>query len=83
MAKKENRMKVTEFGKAVKMRLLEMEKTQAWLIERVKERTGDTSFDTSWLHRLLVGKVSGERGYNGNPGKAVVIREILGMNEEE
>ena len=74
--------KTSDFGKAVKIRLVEMEKTQAWLIERVKEQTGDMSFDTSWLHRILSGKLTGERGYNGKPGKAVVIREILGMNEE-
>lgn len=73
--------KTSEFGKAVKIRLVELEKTQAWLIEQVKERTGDMSFDTSWMHRILSGKLSGERGYNGNPGKAQVIREILGMEE--
>ena len=75
--------KTSDFGKAVKIRLVEMEKTQAWLVEMVQERTGDLSFDKSWLYRILVGKLTGERGYNGKPGKAAVIREILGMNEEE
>lgn len=74
-------MATSDFGKAVKIRLIEMEKTQDWLIEQVKERTGDY-FDSSYLHRLLVGKLPGEAGYKGKPGKAQVIREILGMNEE-
>ena len=75
--------KTSDFGKAVKIRLIEMDKTQAWLIERVQEQTGDMSFDTSWMYRLLSGKLPGTRGCNGKPGKAAVIREILGMDKEE
>lgn len=71
--------KTSDFGKAVKIRLIELDKTQDWLIEQVKEKTGDLSFDSSWLHKILVGKLPGERGYRGKPGKADVIREILGM----
>lgn len=74
-------VKTSDFGKAVKIRLVELEKTQAWLIEQVKERTGDMSFDSSWLYRILTGKLPAERGYKGKPGKAQVIREILGMEE--
>ena len=73
--------KTSDFGKAVKIRLIEMEKTQAWLIEQVKETTGDQSFDTSWLHRILSGKLPAETGRGDKPGKAQVIREILGMEE--
>ena len=71
---------ISDFGMAVKIRLMEMQKTQEWLVDQVCERTGDY-FDSSYLHRLLTGKLSGERGYNGKPGKAEVIREILGMEE--
>ena len=74
--------KTSDFGKAVKIRLIELEKSQEWLIEQVKERTG-TFFDSSYLHRILAGKLAAERGNDGKPGKAEVIREILGMNEEE
>lgn len=66
-----------EFGKAVKIRLIELDKDQNWLIEQVKERTGDF-FDSSYLHRILSGKLAGG-GRAGKPGKADVIREILGM----
>ena len=70
--------KTSDFGKAVKVRLIELEQTQSWLIEQVQEKTGDY-FDSSYLSRILTGKLSGETGYNGKPGKAEVIREILGM----
>ena len=70
--------KTSDFGKAVKIRLVEMDKTQEWLIEQVKERTG-VFFDSSYLHKILTGQLPAERGYNGKPSKAEVIREILGM----
>lgn len=73
--------KVKDFGKQVKIRLIELDKTQEWLIEQVKEKTGDF-FDSSYLHRILSGKLPGENGRNGKPGKASVIREILGISEE-
>lgn len=74
-------MAKTDFGKQVRIRLIEMGKTQEWLIEQVKERTGDF-FDSSYLHKLLTGKLPGESGRNGKPGKASVIREILGISME-
>lgn len=80
MAKKETLAQVTEFGMAVKVRLIEMQKTQSWLIEQVADRTGDF-FDSSYLHRILTGKLAAENGINGKPGKAAVIREILGLED--
>lgn len=71
-----------DFGKAVKIRLIELEKTHEWLIEQVKERTGDY-FDSSYLHRLLSGKLPGTTGWGDKPGKAQVIREILGLAEDQ
>ena len=72
--------RTNDFGKAVKIRLIEMNKTQAWLIEQVKERTGDF-FDSSYLYRILSGKLPAEHGRDGKPGKAEVIRDILGMSK--
>lgn len=74
-------MAQSDFGKAVKIRLIELEKTQNWLIEQVEKKTGDF-FDSSYLHRILTGKVPGETGRGGKPGKAEVIREILNMTGE-
>lgn len=82
MAKKDSVAKVTSFGIAVKVRLMEMQKTQTWLIEQVKERTG-AYFDSSWLHRIMTVEGFCERGYDGEPSKVDIIREILGMNEEK
>lgn len=70
----------SDFGKAVKIRLIELDKTQEWLVEQVRERTGDY-FDSSYLYRILTGKTPGEAGRGGKPGKAEVIREILGMKQ--
>lgn len=72
--------KTNDFGKAVKIRLIELDQTQEWLIEQVVERTGDY-FDSSYLHRILSGKLAAEKGINGKPGKAEVIREILGLED--
>lgn len=76
-----SKTKVSDFGKQVKIRLIELGQTQEWLIEQVKEKTGDF-FDSSYLHRILSGKLPAETGRNGKPGKAAVIREILGLSEE-
>lgn len=70
----------SDFGKAVRIRLIELNKDQNWLIDQVRERTGDY-FDSSYLHRLLAGKLSGETGYRGKPGKVEIIRDILGLSE--
>ena len=71
-----------DFGKRVKIRLIELGKTQEWLINQVKEKTGDF-FDSSYLHRILSGKLPAETGRNGKAGKAQIICEILGLSEEE
>ena len=75
-------VKANDFGKQVRIRLIELGQTQEWLIEQVKEKTGDF-FDSSYLHRILSGKLPAETGRNGKPGKATVIREILEIAEEE
>lgn len=49
--------KTTDFGKEIKKRLVDRDKTQAWLIERVKENTG-LFFDSSYLHKILVGELA-------------------------
>lgn len=63
----------SEFGKAVKIRLIEMDKTQDWLVEQVRNRTG-LFFDSSYLWKILNGVVS-------TPGMVAAIREILDLPE--
>lgn len=67
-----------DFGKAVKFRLIDLGKNQNWLIEQVREKSGGF-FDSSYLHRILSGKLSGEKGRGGKPGKAEIIRQVLDM----
>lgn len=64
-------MAITAFGKSVKIRLIEMEKTQDWLIEQVKNRTG-LFFDSSYLWKIMNGVVA-------TPGMVEAIREILDL----
>lgn len=65
--------KSTEFGKAVRMRLVELDQPQVWLINQVKERTG-LYFDDSYLNRILTGKLA-------TPKMVQAIREILELEE--
>ena len=48
---------LTEFGKQVKIKLIQMDKPQKWLNEEVIKRTG-LYFDDSYLHRIVTGKNS-------------------------
>ena len=49
--------KTTDFGKRVKIRLIEMERNQDWLIAKVKEKTG-LYFDSSYLYKVMTGKLA-------------------------
>ena len=60
---------LTEFGKQVKIKLIQMDKPQKWLNEEVVKRTG-LYFDDSYLHRIVTGK-------NSNPKIVSAIKEIL------
>lgn len=62
-------MAITSFGKSIKIRLIEMEKTQDWLIEQVRNRTG-LFFDSSYLWKIMNGVVA-------TPGMVEAIRDIL------
>lgn len=68
-AKKE----LTEFGKQVKYRLIDLGKTQTWLQERVTEKTG-LFLDSSYLNKIITGERSA-------PKVTTAIREILGIKQ--
>ena len=59
------------FEKAVKIRLIEMDKSQTWLIEQVKNRTG-LYFDSSYLWKVLNGVLK-------TPAILQAVREILDL----
>jgi len=61
----------TVFGKTVKKRLIDMDKTQGWLCEKVAEKTG-LYFDDSYLSKICTGAYE--------PQKMVdAIRDILAI----
>lgn len=64
---------LTEFGKQVKIKLIQMDKPQKWLNEEVIKRTG-LYFDDSYLHRIVTGK-------NSNPKIVSAIKEILSIED--
>lgn len=47
---------LTPFGKEVKHRLIDIEKTNGWLVSEIK-KSGHENFDTSFLSKILTGKV--------------------------
>ena len=46
---------LSDFGKSIKIRLIEMNKTQRWLIGEVKNMTG-LYFDDGYLYKVLTGR---------------------------
>ena len=51
---------ISEYGKTVKMRLIELGKDQNWLIGEVRSKTG-LYFDSSYLHKILCGTEKSEK----------------------
>ena len=66
--------KITSFGKEIGKRLIDLDLTQNWLIQQVKERTG-LYFDDSYLHKIKTGKLT-------SPKIVQAIREILDLPEQ-
>lgn len=66
-------MAMTAFGKAVKKRLIDLDKDQKWLVESVSNRTG-RYFDDSHLWKICNGVLS-------TPDVVEAIREILDLTD--
>lgn len=49
--------KLTSFGKDIKRRLIDLDKSQVWLIGEVKAVTG-LYFDSSYLNKIMTGKIA-------------------------
>ena len=47
----------TVFGKDIKKRLIDLEHTQVWLIEQVRQTTG-LYFDDSYLYKIQTGQLA-------------------------
>lgn len=64
----------TEYGKTVKMKLIELEKTQEWLIEEVRNRT-ELFIDSGYIYKILTGQRNAPKVVNA-------INEILGIENK-
>ncbi len=62
---------ITEYGKSIKVALVQMDKTQNWLISEVAARTG-LFFDSSYLHKIMTGELA-------TPSIVKAINDILGL----
>lgn len=49
--------KLTPFGKDIKRRLIDLDKSQLWLIGEVKAMTG-LYFDNSYLNKIMKGRIA-------------------------
>lgn len=63
--------KLCAFGKEVKKRLVDIDRTQEWLCRQVKEDTG-LFIDSAYMSRILYGKLS-------TPSIVASISKILGI----
>lgn len=67
--------KITAFGKEIGKKLIDMEQPQAWLLAKVREKTG-LYFDNSYLYKIKTGQIS-------SPKIVRAIREILDLSEDK
>lgn len=68
-------METTAFSKAVRKRLIDLDKSYIWLCEEVSKKTG-LYFDSSYYSKILRGKVRA-------PKMRAAIREILDLPEDD
>lgn len=65
------RKDLCHFGKEIKKRLVDINKSQSWLIDEVAKDTGKY-FDNGYLYKILVGQLS-------TPSIVTSISKILGI----
>ena len=68
-----NDSKFSDFGLEVRIRLLQMGKTQKWLQEEVRKKTG-LFVDGSYLNKILTGE-------RETPKLVNAIKEVVGMKD--
>lgn len=65
---------ITVYGKQIKKRLIDLGRTQAWLIEEVSKKTG-LYFDRSYMCKIQSGQLA-------TPSIVAAINEILGLPKQ-
>lgn len=61
---------LTKYGKKIKMKLIEREKTQEWLMQEIRKRS-NLFVDCKLLNNIMTGKT--------NSSVIPIINEILGI----
>ena len=65
--------KLSDFGKDISKRLIDLDKPQTWLIEEVRSKTG-LYFDDSYMYKIKTGQLS-------TPKIVQAIRDILEIQD--
>lgn len=66
---------LSDYGKTIKIKLMELGKKQEWLISEIRNRFPEIYVDSSNIYKILVGEIQS--------GKVVsAINEILQIHEE-
>lgn len=65
---------LTEFGKAIQKRLIDLDRPQKWLVSEVRSRTG-LYFDDSYLYKIKTGQIA-------TPSIVRALREILDLPDD-
>ena len=69
----EFRKPLSDYGKKIKIALMEQNRKQEWLIAEIKSRYPDVYIDSSNLYKILIGEITS--------GKVVsAINEILSLS---
>lgn len=64
---------LSDYGKKIKIALMEQNRKQEWLISEIKSRYPDVYIDSSNLYKILIGEITS--------GKVVAaINEILSLS---
>lgn len=72
----EYKKQLSDYGKAVKIKLLEMGKKQDWLISEIRNRFPGVYVDGSNIYRILTGEIKSGRVVSA-------INEILQISNDE
>lgn len=65
--------KYCQYGKEIKKKLVDINRTQNWLIAEVREKTG-LFFDSSYLYKILTGQ-------KATPSIVAAINQTLEIDE--
>lgn len=67
-------VQITAYGKQIKKRLVDLDQSQAWLIQEVIKKTG-LYLDSGYLYKIMTGERKA-------PTIVAAINETLGLKEE-